>query len=467
MGEIALVTLVVADYDEALAHYLGTLGFELVEDTPLGGPPGGKRWVVVRPPGGAGAALLLARAATPEQRARVGDQTGGRVALFLRTDDFAADHARLAAAGVAFVEAPRHEPYGTVAVFEDLYGNRWDLVEYRADRPARDTRPDAGEGEEGSVVDEVQRVPYDEMSMFRENAEEFGIPWRGQPAVRREAVDLGDGRRLSALVWGTAPPEIVLLHGGAQNAHTWDTVALALDRPLVAVDLPGHGHSDGGRNGSLDVPANADDVARAVEALAPDAAAVVGMSLGGITTLALARAHPSLVRSVVLVDITPGVTAAKAGAITSFIAGPESFASFDEILARTITFNPTRSEASLRRGILHNAEQREDGSWVWRYARFRPRAGEGEGEGGGAADATPGHPDFHDWWAAVAELTVPLLLVRGTTAQSVVDDADEAELLRHQPSARVERVEGAGHSVQGDRPVELARLIDDFVPRPT
>src|SRR5438132_11872481 len=83
------------------------------------------------------------------------------------------------------------------------------------------------------------------MSMFHENAEEYGIEWRGQPAVRRVDVRLGDGRRLSALVWGEAEPELVLLHGGAQNAHTWDTVALALDRPLVAIDLPGHGHSDG------------------------------------------------------------------------------------------------------------------------------------------------------------------------------------------------------------------------------
>src|SRR4051812_34122756 len=106
----------------------------------------------------------------------------------------------------------------------------------------------------------VPRVPYDEMSMFHENAEEYGIAWRGQPDVRRVDAPLDDGRKLSALVWGTSEPEIVLLHGGAQNAHTWDTVALALDRPLVAIDLPGHGHSDGGRVGSLDVRDNADDV---------------------------------------------------------------------------------------------------------------------------------------------------------------------------------------------------------------
>jgi catechol 2,3-dioxygenase-like lactoylglutathione lyase family enzyme len=124
MRSLGLVTLVVRDYDEAIAFYVDALGFELAEDTPLGG---GKRWVVVRPGGGAG--LLLARAATPAQEARVGDQTGGRVGLFLSTDDFEGDHRRMRAAGVVFEEAPRAEPYGRVAVFRDLYGNRWDLIE--------------------------------------------------------------------------------------------------------------------------------------------------------------------------------------------------------------------------------------------------------------------------------------------------------------------------------------------------
>ncbi|MEP6954086.1 MAG: VOC family protein [Solirubrobacteraceae bacterium] len=126
MSRIGLVTLVVAEYDEAIAFYRDRVGFELVEDTDLGE---GKRWVVVAPPGGSGTALLLARAEGLPQLARIGEQTGGRVALFLMTDDFAADHARMASAGVCFVEEPRREAYGTVAVFEDLYGTRWDLIE--------------------------------------------------------------------------------------------------------------------------------------------------------------------------------------------------------------------------------------------------------------------------------------------------------------------------------------------------
>jgi catechol 2,3-dioxygenase-like lactoylglutathione lyase family enzyme len=123
---LSLVSLVVADYDEAIGFFTRVLNFELREDTPLGGA---KRWVVVRPPGGAGCGLLLARADGAAQAARIGDQTGGRVFLFLETDDFAGDHARMTAAGVRFVEPPRHEAYGIVAVFEDICGNRWDLIQ--------------------------------------------------------------------------------------------------------------------------------------------------------------------------------------------------------------------------------------------------------------------------------------------------------------------------------------------------
>ncbi len=295
---------------------------------------------------------------------------------------------------------------------------------------------------------------YDEFSMFHENAEEFGIPYDGPPVVCRRAVPMGDGRSLSALVWGEREPELVLLHGGAQNAHTWDTVALALARPLMAVDLPGHGHSDGGRRGTRNLADNADDVARVIEALAPSARAVVGMSLGGLTALVLADRHPELVRRLVLVDVTPGVTAEKARAITAFVRGPESFPDFEAILARTIEHNPTRSVASLRRGILHNAVQREDGSWVWRHARHRAEEPPEPQEG----------PRFAELWSVVERIEVPLLLVRGMRPQSVVDDADEAELLRRHPTARVEHVEEAGHSVQGDAPVALARLLASFVP---
>jgi catechol 2,3-dioxygenase-like lactoylglutathione lyase family enzyme len=123
---LSALTLLVRDYDEAIAWFTLQLGFRLIEDTSLGE---GKRWVVMRPPGGVETGLLLARAANAEQAASIGKQAGGRVFLFLETDDFARDHQAMLARGVVFREAPRHEPYGTVAVFEDLYGNLWDLIE--------------------------------------------------------------------------------------------------------------------------------------------------------------------------------------------------------------------------------------------------------------------------------------------------------------------------------------------------
>ena len=132
---IRSVALLVRDYDEAIAFFTGCLRFARVEDTPLGD---GKRWVLVAPPGGGGTALLLARAATAEQESRIGNQTGGRVFLFLHTDDFWRDYHEMTARGVRFAEEPRREAYGTVAVFLDLYGNKWDLVQPDAAAPESD-----------------------------------------------------------------------------------------------------------------------------------------------------------------------------------------------------------------------------------------------------------------------------------------------------------------------------------------
>ena len=170
--------------------------------------------------------------------------------------------------------------------------------------------------------------------------------------------------------------------------------------------------------------------------------------------MCLAHLHPELVRRMVLVDVTPGVTAEKAKAITDFVNGPATFANFDEILARTIKHNPTRTEASLRRGILHNAVQQEDGTWVWRHRRFK---------GPSSAQEKAARPDYDVLWDRLGAVTVPVMLVRGMRSGSVVDDADETEFRRRLPAATVARVTEAGHSVQGDTPVELATLIEQFV----
>src|SRR6202167_4601468 len=253
----------------------------------------------------------------------------------------------------------------------------------------------------------TDRFDYDEFGLFHENAAEYGLPFDRPPVVRRVFADVAPGRRLSALVWQDADPELVLLHGGSQNAHTWDTVAMALDRPLVAIDLPGHGHSDGPGErpeGQLDAHGNAVDVAAAIRQLAPDAKAVVGMSLGGLTAIALSAEAPELVRKVVLVDVLPGIKGQRAQHITDFVNGPASFASLDELLERTARFNPARSRSSLRRGILHNAEQQPDGTWVWRWARHRRPAPVP------ASPASPASPAagtrYARLWEALSSITV-------------------------------------------------------------
>ncbi|MDH3708096.1 MAG: alpha/beta hydrolase, partial [Acidimicrobiia bacterium] len=231
---------------------------------------------------------------------------------------------------------------------------------------------------------------------------------------------------------------------------------LALGRPLIAIDLPGHGHSDWRPEQNYDPSSMADDVAVAVELLAPDARLIAGMSLGGLTALCLAAQHPHLVRRLALLDVTPGVDHAKAEPIVTFVSGPETFASFDEILARTIEHNPSRSESSLRRGVLHNARELPDGSWSWRYDPMRDwkRADEDEAEAA--------LPVFTSMWDHVDALTVPVTLLTGG-AWSVVDDDDVAEFTRRAPHAEVITVEGAGHSIQGDRPVELAGLLESML----
>ena len=309
----------------------------------------------------------------------------------------------------------------------------------------------------------AERIEYDEFSMFHENASEYGIPFNTPPIVSRVSVAMADGRKMSALKWGKESPQLVFLHGGAQNAHTWDTVALALDVPLLCIDLPGHGHSDSAAaldSHALPLQQNAADIAAVIRALAPNARCVIGMSLGGLTTLALARDHADLVKRMVLVDITPGVNSEKTKQITDFVNGPATFPSFEDLLERTIQFNPTRSVASLRRGILHNALQLEDGTWVWRYRR---------------ADAPP-LPEMKEQvtseekpalsrdglWDVIQHYGRPLMFVRGMRPQSVVSDEDEMELRRRASSVRVEHMKDAGHSVQGDMPLELAELIRDF-----
>jgi pimeloyl-ACP methyl ester carboxylesterase len=294
---------------------------------------------------------------------------------------------------------------------------------------------------------------YDEFGMLKLYADHEGIPWRGTPVVDRQFVDVY-GQRISALVWGSGDPQIVLIHGGAQNAHTWDSVAMALDRPLVAIDLPGHGHSDWRDDHDYRGITNAPAVAAVISELAPNAKLVVGMSLGGLTLISLSAQRPDLVRRAVIVDVTPNaaarvaaMTPAQRGSI-ALTAGPSEFASFEEMLQATSATVPGRPVETLRPGVRHNARRLPDGRWGWRYDR------------GLASDGA--RRDHTSLWADVAAIAAPIMLVRGSRSVHVHDE-DVVEFRTHQPSLRVEVVEDAGHSVQSDKPLRLVALVNDFL----
>jgi pimeloyl-ACP methyl ester carboxylesterase len=293
----------------------------------------------------------------------------------------------------------------------------------------------------------MSRVPYDEFSFFHENCEEWGLDVP-IPAVTRVSFEIANNRHLSGLQWGDTHPEAVLVHGGAQNAHTFDTVAIALQVSLLALDLPGHGHSDPSPYGLSAPHHHGKDISLVVERLG-QRTPLVGMSLGGLTSIVVASLVPEYVSHLVLIDITPGVTKSKAQHITDFVHGPKTFASLDELLERTIAFNPTRSVSSLRRGILHNALQRDDGSWVWRHQQHAP----------GTLTAEP----VSDLWDTLERLPMPITLIRGMSTGSVVDDDDVAELLRRRNDSVVHEVANAGHSIQGDAPIELARILRSII----
>ena len=303
-------------------------------------------------------------------------------------------------------------------------------------------------------MDDDEAANYDEFGMLEQYAEHEGIPWRGRPRVERRTVKVGPGQGISGLVWGDGEPELVFLHGGGQNAHTWDSVAMALDRPLVAFDLPGHGHSDWREDRDYWPEPNAVAIAEAMEQLAPSPRIVVGMSLGGLTNIRLAAIRPDLVPRAVVVDVTPGVgarsktmTKEQRGA-TALMAGPPVFDSFEEMLQATAAAVPGRPIESLRTGVLHNSRRMDDGRWAWRYDRMTRDGSE--------------PVEFADLWDDLAAMAAPIMLVRGGRSSHVHDD-DQQEFLRRRPDARVELVEEAGHSVQSDRASLLAGLISDFL----
>ena len=306
-----------------------------------------------------------------------------------------------------------------------------------------------------TVDDTIDADDYDEFGLLHENAAEWDIPFESPPAAARGAHVLVDGQTVSYIRWGTGEPELVFLHGGGQNAHTWDTVILALGRPAIAIDLPGHGHSDRRADKDYGPWSNAEVVAAVVSAVAPTTGAVVGMSLGGATATRLAATRPDLVRRAVIVDVTPQINdptrqmvAMERGSV-ALIAGPPVYDTFEEMAQAAIGLSPLRAASGVRRGVRHNAVRLDDGRWTWRYDLFGPWP---EGAGGWT--------DFTPLWDDVGAITVPVLFVRGGESRYVRDE-DVAEMRVRLPGIRVEVVPGAGHAVQSDRPLVLAHLIEE------
>jgi esterase len=293
-------------------------------------------------------------------------------------------------------------------------------------------------------ISEDELAGLSEFSLLAENAEQAGVSGP-LPGVERVEARTGEAR-ISALRWGQRP-RIIFLHGGGQNAHTWDTVIVGLGEPALAVDLPGHGHSAWRDDGDYSPEHNAAALAPVLHELAPDAQLVVGMSLGGLTAIRLAAQAPELVNELVLIDVTPSalqrhaeLTKEQQGTV-ALMHGEREFPSFQAMLELTVAAAPHREVKALRRGVFHNSRRLDNGNWTWRY------------------DAIRKFPDFGALWDDVDALSAPVTLIRGGSSGFVTDqDADElSRRARHFRKAQV--VENSGHSVQSDQPRALIELL--------
>jgi pimeloyl-ACP methyl ester carboxylesterase len=293
------------------------------------------------------------------------------------------------------------------------------------------------QGEEGAMTSEFD--------LLTENAVELDLELHRIPEVTRIDTDV-KGKVVSSLRWTSESPRVVFLHGGGQNAHTWDSVALALGVPALAIDLPGHGHSDWRDDHDYRPEPNAVAVAPVIRDLAPDAELVVGMSLGGLTTIALTAHEPGLVRRALIVDVSPEsprrfekLSGADRGTV-ALVSGPDTFDSREDLIEITAATAPNRSRSSIRRGVIHNTRDTDDGRVQWRYDKLRETI------------------EPEPLWDALSASTIAFTLVRGGASPFVTDD-DAAEIVRRRPGTEVATVPGAGHSVQSDAPLELAAII--------
>lgn len=286
----------------------------------------------------------------------------------------------------------------------------------------------------------------DEFADLLEVASERGVSMDRVPHVTRVRDNWAYGH-LSSVQWRRGDAEVVLIHGGSQNARTWDSVALLWERVVLAPDMPGHGGSSWRPDHDYRPAPNAKAIAQVLAARASGAAGVVGMSLGGVTALRLAVSRPSLVRRLVLVDIAPGDYTVFASTAATYIDGEATYASIDEMIEVARLHQPLRTESSIIRGIRNNAVRRPDGLWEWKYDRNR---------------SSVLQSDFTDQWSDVVKLTIPVLIVRGELSR-IVKDSDVEHFCDLHTDSKVVTIPKAGHVVQSDQPELLVAALEEFL----
>lgn len=274
----------------------------------------------------------------------------------------------------------------------------------------------------------------------------------GEPDVQRLALPLPDGRELSALRFGDTDPQVTFLHGAGLNAHTWDTTALLLGRPALAIDLAGHGDSSWRDDLDYSPQTLAADVVRALDAWTDRPQVLVGQSLGGLTAATVAAQRPEAVANLVVVDITPGVDPAAAPAVLAAFYAQTDFASRDEAVDRAQAFGFGGEREDAERGVFFNTRVREDGRVEWKHHFARLV--------GATLQTAPGSVRAERGWADLDAVTAPITFVRAT--RGFVSDTDADGFERRVPAASVVVLD-ATHNVQETAPTALATLIDDLV----
>ncbi|WP_121060045.1 alpha/beta fold hydrolase [Microbacterium telephonicum] len=304
----------------------------------------------------------------------------------------------------------------------------------------------------------------DELRFLPEQAAALGV---AAPPVRRLTHTLPDGRTVSALRYGDAPPVVTFLHGAGLNAHTWDTTVLALGMPALSVDLPGHGDSSWREDAAYTGGILAADLAEPLAAWTDRPQVLVGQSLGGLTAAAVAAAHPELARRLVIVDITPGIDPdGDAAQIAAFFAGPADWASREELTARALSFGLGGSPDAAARGVFLNSRVRADGRVEWKHHFARiANALAADPDAAAAASARQGAMRgllADSGWDDLARVTAPITLVRGE--RGFVTPADAVVFRERVPAAEVVDLP-TGHNVQEEAPVELAGIVAEVAER--